>query len=52
MVGCGDINENDTNNTEIMDPADVHPVEESITHSTTLVNDSVMVADTSTRDSF
>ena len=50
LAGCGDQNDN-TNETEMMDPAEVHPVEESLTDSTTLVNDSVIVADTSTRDS-
>lgn len=51
LASCGDQNEDDTNDTEMMDPAEVHPVEESLTDSTTLVNDSVIVADTSTRDS-
>ncbi len=51
MAGCGDETDNDINNTEMMDPATVHPVEESLTDTTTLVNDSVIVADTSNRDS-
>ena len=51
LAGCDNQNDNDTNDTEMMDPAEVHPVEESLTDSTTLVNDSVIVADTSTRDS-
>ena len=45
MWACGDAN-NDTDNTEMMDPNEVHPVEETLTDSTKLVNDSVIVADT------
>ena len=51
LTGCGDQNENDSNDTEMVDPAEVHPVEESLTDSTKLVNDSVIVADTTNRDS-
>ena len=51
LTGCGDQKDNDSNDTEMMDPAEVHPVEESLTDSTKLVNDSVIVADTTNRDS-
>lgn len=45
MQACGD-NNKDKDNTEMMDPNDVHPIEESLTDSTKLVNDSVIVPDT------
>jgi len=47
MLACGDTN-NDADNSEMMDPNEVHPIEETLTDSTKLVNDSVIVADTVT----
>jgi len=47
IQACGE-NDTEVNNTdtELMDPNEVHPIEESLTDSTKLVNDSVIVPDT------